>query len=178
VSGLQPLSFEETNKYIQHRLRVAGHRGEPLFSAAALARITEFAAGVPRNINSLCFNAMSLGCALQQKVMDAAIVEEVISDLDITRHTSKAFRGPTELGPGAAQVYEGSTAQVYEGSPSANFFAPVSSRPNGGSHASHLSPAEARAYMEQITAQLHRSNKLVSEALSERTKPPSQGNLE
>jgi len=103
VSGLQPLSLDETNKYIQHRLRVAGHRGEPLFSPAALARITEFAAGIPRNINSLCFNSMSLGCALQQKVMDAAVVEEVISDLDISRHTSKAFRGPAEFGPGAAQ---------------------------------------------------------------------------
>src|ERR1700676_1129187 len=113
VSGLQPLSLEETNKYIQHPLRVAGPRGEPLFSPAALARITEFAAGIPRNINSLCFNSMSRGCALQQKVMDAAVVEEVISDLDITRHTSKAIRGPMEFGPGAAQVYESSSSSTF-----------------------------------------------------------------
>jgi hypothetical protein len=166
---LQPLSFEETNKYIQHRLRVAGHRGEPLFSAAALARITEFAAGIPRNINSLCFNSMSLGCALQQKVMDAAIVEEVISDLDITRHTSKALRGPSEFGPGAAQVYEGSAPT--------NFFSPVAPRAHGYGQTANLSPAEARAYMEQIATQLHRSSQLVTEALTDRQKPPSQGNL-
>ncbi|MFZ0769880.1 MAG: AAA family ATPase [Candidatus Sulfotelmatobacter sp.] len=168
VSGLQPLSFEETNKYIQHRLRVAGHRGEPLFSPAALARITEFAAGIPRNINSLCFNSMSLGCALQQKVMDAAIVEEVISDLDITRHTSKAVRGPAEFGPGAAQVYDSSPA----------FVPPVADRFHGSNNGSHLSPAEARAYMEQIVHQLQKSSRLVTEALSDRTKPSGQRSRE
>ena len=158
VSGLQPLSFEETNKYIQHRLRVAGHRGESLFSAAALARITEFAGGIPRNINSLCFNSMSLGCALQQKVMDAAIVEEVINDLDITRHTTKAFRSPGDFGPGAAQVFDNS--------PPASLYA----KTNGNGNDQHLSPAEARAYMEQISAQLQKSNQLVNEALSDRAK--------
>jgi len=169
VSGLQPLSLEETNKYIQHRLRVAGHHGEPVFSQAALARITEFAAGIPRNINSLCFNSMSLGCALQQKVMDAAIVEEVISDLDISRHTSKAFRGPAEFGPGAAQVFESL--------PSNSFSPAVPHRTNGG-NASHLSPSEARAYMEQIVMQLQKSSQLVTEALSDRTKASGRGKLD
>ena len=174
VSGLQPLSFEETNKYIQHRLRVAGHRGDPLFSSAALARITEFAAGIPRNINSLCFNSLSLGCALQQKVMDAAIVEEVINDLDISRHTSKAVRGSAEFGPGAAQVYGSSAVSPFAAS-SAPSSAP---RFNGGKNGEHLSPAEARAYMEQIVLQLQRSSQLVTEALSGRSKPSGRGTLE
>jgi hypothetical protein len=169
ISGLQPLSFEETNNYIQHRLRVAGHRGEPLFSAAALARITEFAAGIPRNINSLCFNSLSLGCALQQKVMDAAIVEEVISDLDISRLTSKAVRGLAEFGPGAAQVYDSST-------PSA-FGTFSTSRFSGGKNDEDISPAQARAYMEQIVLQLQKSSQLVTEA-SGRTKPSSHGTLD
>jgi general secretion pathway protein A len=162
VSGLQPLSFEETNKSIQHRLRVAGHRGEPLFSPAALGRITEFAAGIPRNINSLCFNSLSLGCALQKKVMDVAIVEEVISDLDISRHTTKAVRSSAEFGPGAAQVFEGTSAS--------GFVSPPAHRFGNGGNGSHLSPSEARTYMEQIAMQLQRSSQLVTEALSDRTK--------
>lgn len=170
VSGLQPLSFEETKNYIQHRLRVAGHRGEPLFSAAALARITDFAAGIPRNINSLCFNSLSLGCALQQKVMDTAIVEEVISDLDISRHTSKAVRGPADFGPGAAQIYDSS--------PPSSFVQSARPRFNGGKNGEHLTPAEARVYMEQIVMQLQRSSQLVTEALSGRTKPSSRERLE
>jgi general secretion pathway protein A len=170
VSGLQPLSFEETNKYIYHRLRVAGHRGEQIFSPAALARITEFAAGIPRNINSLCFNSMSLGCALQQKVMDAAIVEEVITDLDITRHTTKTVRGPSDFGP--------ATAQVFDSSP-ANVFSPViTQRFNGNSHGTRLSPSEARSYMEQIVTQLQKSSQLVTEALSDRPKSSGTRNLE
>jgi hypothetical protein len=168
VSGLQPLSYEETNKYINHRLKVAGHRGEQLFSPAALARITEFAGGIPRNINSLCFNSMSLGCALQQKVMDSAVVEEVISDLDITRHTSKPLRGTMQFGPGAAQVYDNSIPDR---------FAPGVHRSNGA-NGGHLSPSEARAYMEQIAMQLQKSSQLVTEALSDRAKAPIQGKLD
>lgn len=168
VSGLQPLSLEEASKYIQHRLGVAGYRGEPLFSPAALGRITEFAEGIPRNINSLCFNALSLGYALQQKVMDAPIIEEVISDMDITRHTSKAVRGRAQFSPAAAQVYDSSPA----------FVPPMAHRCNGSDKASHLSPAEAGAYMEQIVRQLQKSNQLATKALSDRTKPSGTENLD
>jgi hypothetical protein len=167
VNGLQPLLFEETNNYIQHRLRVAGHRGGSLFSAAALARITEFTAGIPRNINNLCFNSLSLGCALQQKVIDAAIVEEVISDLDISRHTSKAVSGHGDLGPGASQVYDNSGSPVLEGAV----------RSNSGLDRDHLTPAEARAYMQQIVTQLQKSSQLVTEALSGRAKPVEPRNF-
>ena len=40
--------------------------------------------GIPRNINNLCFNAMSLGCALKRPIVDASIVQEVIGDLDLS----------------------------------------------------------------------------------------------
>jgi len=94
----------------------------------------------------------------------------VISDLDITRHTSKAQRAPGEFGPGAAQVFEGSSPN--------DFFTPVASRSSGrgAGPGSNLSPAEARAYMEQIAHQLQRSSQLVTEALSDRVKPFGQGN--
>ena len=111
---------------------------------------------------------MSLGCALQQKVMDAAIVEEVISDLDIHRHTSKAIRGPAEFGPGAAQVFENLPVSA---------FAPSAPHRVGG-NGSHLSPSEARAYMEQIVMQLQKSSQLVTEALSDRTKVSGHGKLD
>ena len=39
--------------------------------------------GIPRNINNLCFNALSLGSALQQKPIDRDILRQVISDLDL-----------------------------------------------------------------------------------------------
>ena len=41
--------------------------------------------GIPRNINSLCFGALSLACALHQKTIDTEIVQEVFSDLDLQK---------------------------------------------------------------------------------------------
>ena len=71
VARLAPLNAQETRDYIEHRLKVAGHAsGSALFTDAAYAAIAEHAQGIPRNINNLCFNAMSLGCALKRSVVD------------------------------------------------------------------------------------------------------------
>lgn len=84
VARLTPFDGGETRQYIDHRLRVAGFRAdECLFTERAYARIAEYSRGVPRNINNLCFNAMSLGCALKCRTLDTAIVQEAIDDLDL-----------------------------------------------------------------------------------------------
>jgi general secretion pathway protein A len=84
VAYLRPLSAEETELYVAHRLRLAGHTSDkPLFTSAALQLIARHSKGIPRNINNLCFNALSLGCALKRKMIDAEIIKEVIADLDL-----------------------------------------------------------------------------------------------
>ena len=55
----------------------------PLFTKDALALISLCSEGIPRNINNLCFNALSLGSALQQKPIDRDVVRQVIADLDL-----------------------------------------------------------------------------------------------
>jgi hypothetical protein len=71
------------------------------------------------------------------------------------------------------------TAQVFDSSPANNFFSPPAPRSHGNNGRSgHLSPAEARAYMEQIVLQLQKSSQLVTEALSDRAKPSGHGTLE
>lgn len=84
VGRLEPFSREEVVRYIEDRLQIAGHVGEPLFTGRALEMITLHSQGIPRNINNLCFNALSLGCALGRKRIDSEIVREVIADLDLT----------------------------------------------------------------------------------------------
>jgi general secretion pathway protein A len=84
LSCLKPFSPEETALYVDHRLRIAGYSGEaPLFTNAALALIADVSDGIPRNINNLCFNALSLGCALKRRTIDCDIVREVVADLDL-----------------------------------------------------------------------------------------------
>jgi hypothetical protein len=36
--------------------------------------------GIPRNINNLCFNALSIGCALRKKRIDRDVAEEALDD--------------------------------------------------------------------------------------------------
>jgi type II secretory pathway predicted ATPase ExeA len=84
LARLRPFSREETTLYVDHRLRVAGYNSAvPLFTPAALQSIAAHSAGIPRNINNLCFNAMSLGCALKRRTIDLDIVREVVADLDL-----------------------------------------------------------------------------------------------
>jgi general secretion pathway protein A len=97
---LDPFSSEATELYINHRLRAAGYdSGSPLFSREALALIFRYSEGIPRNINNLCFNSLSLGCALKRKTIDGDVVREVVADLDLDRWRAKtALALPPETG--------------------------------------------------------------------------------
>jgi general secretion pathway protein A len=137
LNRLTPLTVEETRKYIEHRLHVAGYSGAPLFTPDAVVAIARFTEGIPRNINNFCFNALSLSCALREKVVNLALVEEVIRDLDINQHV-------TEVAPARALDFEEISAMMGEQSLS------VGAAPSGDA----LTPAEARAYMQRLTGQL------------------------
>jgi general secretion pathway protein A len=91
VARLAPLNAQETRDYIEHRLKVAGYSSEaPLFSDSAFAMIAEQSQGIPRNINNLCFNSMTLGCALKRTTVDESMVQESINDLDLGTIASPA----------------------------------------------------------------------------------------
>lgn len=84
VARLKPLTTSEVSDYISHRVQVAGATTNPFTreAARAIARVSE---GVPRNINTICFNALTLGLALNKKKINTPEIEEVTADLDITR---------------------------------------------------------------------------------------------
>jgi len=80
---LEPFDYEDTTRYISHRLQMAGYSGPPLFTPDALRTIAEQSRGIPREINRLCFNALSLGCAIGRAWIDSEIMGEVVSDLRV-----------------------------------------------------------------------------------------------
>jgi hypothetical protein len=45
--------------------------------------------GIPRTINNLCFNALSLCCALKSKRVDASMMAEAIADQQIAPQSTK-----------------------------------------------------------------------------------------
>lgn len=82
IARLKPFSGEETRLYIAHRLRIAGYDFKtPLFASQAEVLIAKESEGIPRNINNICFNALSLGWVLKQKTIGKQVIREVIRDL-------------------------------------------------------------------------------------------------
>jgi general secretion pathway protein A len=58
---LQPLSFEETERYLYHRLNVAGAHGRITFTPRALRELYEASQGIPRLINLLADRTLLAG---------------------------------------------------------------------------------------------------------------------
>jgi general secretion pathway protein A len=85
LSRLSAFTPAETEAYIRHRLSVAGSDGRQLFTPEARAMIADWSRGIPRMINNLCFNALTLGFAMGKSEVDYAVVEEVANDLEVNQ---------------------------------------------------------------------------------------------
>jgi len=55
---LRPLDRTEVASYLTHRLRTAGHNGDPVFSARAANQLYRATAGVPRLLNIVAHKAL------------------------------------------------------------------------------------------------------------------------
>jgi type II secretory pathway predicted ATPase ExeA/LysM repeat protein len=80
---LDALPPTEVIRYIIHRLHVAGHPGAGLFTPGAFELIAEHSRGIPRVINNLCFNALSLGCALQSEQITCELIRRTAAELSL-----------------------------------------------------------------------------------------------
>jgi general secretion pathway protein A len=81
---LEALEADETSRYINHRLARASI-GAPLeFPRDVTDRIHERSSGVPRLINVIADATLVFGYGEERSEIDAALIEEVIADLDVT----------------------------------------------------------------------------------------------
>ena len=72
---LQPLSREETQGYVRHRLKVAGAT-EEIFSLAALDEVHRLSGGIPRIINVTCDRALLGAYARETRAINAAFMRQ------------------------------------------------------------------------------------------------------
>lgn len=77
---LGSLDSEEMNRYINHRLRIAGTNHHSLFTDDALKGVYKYSRGIPRVINILCDAALVYGFADGLKTIDGRVIEEVVKD--------------------------------------------------------------------------------------------------
>jgi len=75
-----PLDFEDTQHYIEHRLKCAGSTGKPEFDADAFDAIYEATQGIPRRINTLCDRLLLLGFLAGRTELTAKDVAEVVHE--------------------------------------------------------------------------------------------------
>lgn len=81
---LSPLSREETEAYIRHRLAVAGADGRPIFTPWAVRRIYGYSRGVPRLINAVCDKTLLCGYVTGTDRLTSAHVKRAIKELEGT----------------------------------------------------------------------------------------------
>jgi general secretion pathway protein A len=77
---LQPLSRDETQGYVRHRLRVAGASGE-IFTAGALREVHRLSAGVPRVINVSCDRALLGAYTQETRKVTASLVRQAAGEV-------------------------------------------------------------------------------------------------
>lgn len=79
---LEPLSAEETEKYIKHRLELVGWKNDPEFQEGVFALIYEFTGGVPRRINAMCDRMLLFGCLEELHAIDKDVIMSVTEELE------------------------------------------------------------------------------------------------
>ena len=77
------LTLEETQGYIEERLRIAGAENLDLFTPEAVAAVHRYARGIPRVTNLLCEHALVSSFADEKTPVPAEVVEEVARDFDL-----------------------------------------------------------------------------------------------
>jgi general secretion pathway protein A len=109
LSRLEPLNTCEVAAYVRHRLQVAGHPDGSLFTRHAAELIANESYGIPRNINNLCFGALTVGFALGKNTIGCEIVEEVVADQKFSWLRAKASAPQNEASQLAEPVLQSVT---------------------------------------------------------------------
>ncbi len=85
-----PLDLEETQGYIDHRLKCVGSTGRPSFDAAAFEAIFKASGGIPRRINLIADRLLLLGFLGGKDAFGQDEVNEVVNELTDESTTTAA----------------------------------------------------------------------------------------
>ncbi len=126
---VKPLpNIEETERYVTSRLLVAGAERTDIFSSAAIDFVFRCSAGIPRQINNLCDNALLAGFAAGEETVSRATVEEVAETFDMLPNTSRGRQSGEEReaqarifnAAGRAELWAAGTGQASGGGAAAD----------------------------------------------------------
>lgn len=110
---LGPLSRDDLDFYVAHRLRVAGFTGARLFSGGAIRRLYRASGGIPRLVNILAHKALMLCYGEGRQQVSAADVGAAVRDTLAARRPGARLSWPWVAGMGALAASSAALAWTF-----------------------------------------------------------------
>jgi MSHA biogenesis protein MshM len=88
---LGPLTRDDIEYYLAHRLRIAGYSGARMFERAAIARLYRASGGIPRLVNILAHKALMVSYGQGKQQVSARHVAEAAKDTLTTKRALPAW---------------------------------------------------------------------------------------
>jgi general secretion pathway protein A len=99
--ALQPLTPQEIEPYVLHRLRIAGWKQDPVIEPGAYTFLYHFSGGLPRKLNQLCSRLLLFGFVENKHQLTAGDASLVIDELrreqlsfSPLEHTANTVKSP------------------------------------------------------------------------------------
>ena len=116
---LSPLAADESQRYIESRLKHVDWNNDPHFAEIAFEKIHEYTEGVPRRINMLCDRIMLFGCMEETHNVTGELVDEVKQELE-QEVSSGTIRPETVKDTGHVEKPQSTTEPSYNAAASFN----------------------------------------------------------
>jgi len=101
---LRPLNQPEVCAYVAERLHFAGLKGTSPFPTQTLETVLRYTGGVPRLINLVCGECLTLGFKTQRRLIEPDIVEEAATALNLAGPTTVPEKKAPVTFPAATSV--------------------------------------------------------------------------
>ncbi|NQZ81760.1 MAG: AAA family ATPase [Colwellia sp.] len=89
---LRAMNVTEVQRYIHHRLQIAGYKGASLFNDKLCQKIAKATGGVPRLVNILCHKMLMLAYGQGQFQIDTWHLKTAVNDTDDTQLLNINYR--------------------------------------------------------------------------------------
>lgn len=90
---LKPLDSKDIQGYIEHRLVVAGGRGDLKFTTGAFKKIYAYSRGNPRRINAVCDRTLLIAYAKEKNTISKGMVGKAIEEVRGSARVERGING-------------------------------------------------------------------------------------
>ena len=88
----------EVEQYMRHRLQIAGYDGPEIFGKEAIEAIWHYSSGIPRLINVICDNALTVACVAAKRKISPYMIMKAAGCLLLEQGAEASKMGASELG--------------------------------------------------------------------------------